>query len=450
MVPEAATASTHAPSRVSCQVTAGAGPQQTKTHVAVQGQPGLWKRRDIAHLGEHSKRTEAPRRVNRLTERDEENVLRAVPEGSCPLTTDFDWLDAIRQHPKLVWVRADFRRNLLAVASLLLLAYDYNSHTVTPGNDYLLAAAGIGKGTLGRIKRWLRRHGFLGVVAGGRSAIYTPKTSDGNSNLFFKESDRPDRMADRAVYVLCRLATEEELAEFGEQEAQRMDFKCKLDPLLGLFGLAVDINGNPIHSKGKTAPKGIKAWASPTLKSYFEAATKWVADKSAARTDLQWPTTRTTGAQDEATRDFNELQAARTVQWHSPPLRKLRSRHLARILAPFFRADYTPGDILHALDTKPDGTDHQHDGFDGALNVPALLQSRLNHWRMNGQPVYSRRQRSLLRSEDVKAQAEATRLRLQKEAAERRPAPSGESWRIRFADDYQRGIQEAAAGGTPR
>lgn len=417
--------------------------------MAVQGLPGLWKQRDTAQLGEHSKRTEAPRRLNRLVERQEENVLRAVPEGSCALTTDFDWLGAIRHHPKLAWRRTDFRRNLLAVADLLLLGFDFNSHTVTPGNAYLLATAGIGEGTLGRIKRWLVRYGFLGIVAGGRSAIYTPKSCIGESHLH-KDGERDERMADRAVYVLCRPATEEELAQFGEVEVERMDFKCRLDPLLSMFGLAVDINGNPNLAKGKTVPKGLKAWASPTLKSYFEATTKWVAETTAARTDLQWPRDRTTSASDEATRSFNELQAARTVQWHSPPLRKLRSRHLARILAPFFRNDYTPNDVLHALDTKPDGTEHRYDGFDGALNLPALLQSRLNHWRMNGQPVYSRSQRAIRRSQDAKAQAEAAALRRQKEAAERRPAPSRESWRTLFADDYQRGLQESAARGTTR
>ncbi|WP_419203178.1 hypothetical protein [Paenarthrobacter nitroguajacolicus] len=355
-------------------------------------------------MGDHSKRTDAPRRINRLMERDEENVLRAVPEGSCPLTTGFDWLDAIRQHPKLVWHRADFRRNLLAVAAQLLVAYDYNSHTVTPGNDYLMATAGIGAGTLGRIKRWLRRHGFLGVVAGGRSAIYTPKTADGNSNLF-KEGARPDRMADRAVYVLCRLATEQELAEFGEQEVQRMDFKCRLDPLLQKFRQLVDINGNPNLPKGNSAPKGKKEWASPTLKAHFEAAARETAKIEAARTDLQWPITGTTSAPDEATRSFNELQAARTVQWHSPPLRKLRSRHLVRILAPYFREDYSPRDVLHALDFKPDGSAHPHDGFDGALDIARLLQSRLNHWRLNGHPIYPPSKQAARRSQEATARA---------------------------------------------
>lgn len=449
MVPDLEPASTHARIRVAPYNTTSTCTPSIPGYVAVQGLPGVWKQRDPAQLGEHSKRTEAPRRLNRLVERDEENVLRAVPEGSCALTTDFDWLEAIRHHPKLAWRRTDFRRNLLSVAELLLQGFDFNSHTVTPGNAYLLAMAGIGQGTLGRIKRWLIRYGFLAVVAGGRSAIYTPKNCMGASNLH-KDGEREERMADRAVYVLCRPATEEELARFGEEEVQRMDFKCKLDPILTMFGLAVDINGNPNPSKGKTAPKGIKAWASPTLKAYFQATTKWVAEMTAARTDLQWPLDRTTNAQDEATRSFNELQAARTVQWHSPPLRKLRSRHLARILAPFFRADYTPSDILHALDTKPDGTEHRHDGFDGALNLPALLQGRLNHWRVNGQPVYSRSQRAIQRSRAAKAQAEAAFQRIQKEAAEHRPAPSRQSWRTRFADDYQRGVQEAAARGTTR
>ena len=449
MVPDLAPASTHARTRVAPCNTTSTGTPRIPGYVAVQWLPGVWKQRDPARLGEHSKRTEAPRRLNRLVERNEENVLRAVPEGSCALTTDFDWLEAIRYHPKLAWRRTDFRRNLLTVAELLLQGFDFNSHTVTPGNAYLLAMAGIGKGTLGRIKRWLIRYGFLAIVAGGRSAIYTPKTCTGESNLF-KDGEREERMADRAVYVLCRPATEEELARFGEEEVQRMDFKCKLDPILTMVGLAVDINGNPNLSNGKAAPKGIKAWASPTLKSYFEAATKWAADMTTARTDLQWPLNGTTSAKDEATRDFNELQAARTVQWHSPPLRKLRSRHLARILAPFFRVDYTPSDILHALDTKPDGTQRRHDGFDGAKDVAALLQHKLNHWRLNGQPVYSRSQRAIQRSQQLKAQAEADRVRRERAAAEPRPAAPAQSWRTRFADEYTQGLREAAARGTTR
>jgi hypothetical protein len=419
-------------------------------YVLVQGLPGVWKQRDRALLGEHSKRTEAPRRINRLVERDEKNVLLAIPEGSCPLTPDFDWLEAIAQHPKMAWRRRDFRQNLLAVAALLLLGFDFTSHTATPGNAYLLDAAGIGEGTLGRIKRWLIHHGFLGVVAGGRSAIYTPKICSGVSHLY-KRGQRDERMADRAVYVLCRPATEEELARFGEEEVQRMDFKCKLDPLLAMFGMAVDVSGNPIPPKEKSTPKGIKEWASPTLrKNYFEAIAKWVADMAAARTDLQWPKTKTTSANDEATRSFNELQAARTVQWHAPALRKLRSRHLARILRPFFRADYTPDDILYALDTAPDGSHHEHDGFKGALNVAALLQARLNYWRINGQPVYSHRQRAAQRSREARAQANAELQRIQREAAEPRSAPAPGSWRTIYEAAYQRGREQAAASRSTR
>lgn len=449
MVADLAVPSTHAPIHITPHVVPGDPLPRVPGYVAVQGLPGLWKKRDAALVGKHTKRTEAPRRVNRMAERDPDIVLRAVPEGSCVLTSDFDWLDAIEQHPKLVLRKSDFRRNVLTVAGLLRLTFDFNSHTAAPGNAYLRAMAGIGKGTLGRVKRWLKRYGFLADVAGGRSAIYTPKNCLGFSHLH-KGGEREDRMADRAVYVLCRPATEEELAQFGEEEVQRMDSKCKLDPLLSLFGLAVDVNGNPIPSKEKRSPKGRTEWASPTLKTYFEAATKYVADIAAARTDLHWPLDGTSSAPDEATRDFNELQAARTVQWYSPPLRKLRSRHLAKILAPYFRADYTPADILHTLDTKPDGTQHRHDGFDGAKDVAKLLQHKLGFWRLNGQPVYSRSQRAIQRSQQLKAQAEADRQRRQRAAAEPRPATPAGSWRTRFAEDYERGLQEASARGATR
>ncbi|MFC8041537.1 hypothetical protein ACFUOZ_19470 [Paenarthrobacter sp. NPDC057355] len=77
-----------------------------------------------------------------------------------------------------------------------------------------------------------------------------------------------------------------------------------------------------------------------------------------------------------------------------------------------------------------------------------MLQHRLNYWRLNGQPVYPRSKRLIQRSQQLRAQAEACRQRLEKEAAARRPAAPAESWRTRYADDYQKGLQEAAAHGT--
>lgn len=452
MVPVIAPASTHAPIHIAVHVAPGKPLPRVPGYVAVQGLPGLWKKRDAALVTEHSKRTEAPRRVNRMAERDEEYVLRAVPQGSMPLTPEFqdEWLDTIWHHHALVYRKKDFQHNVITVAAAYKKAYDFNSYTTTPGNRWLAEYTGLGDGTIRRAKRWLKRHGFLGEVAGGRSAIYTPKNCNGTSNLYREDTQPTGRLADRAVYVLCRPATEEELAKHGEEEVQRMDFKCKLDPLLGLFGLAVDINGHPIESNGKTSPKNIKAWASPTLKTYYEAATRYVANLKAARTDLSWPIDGTTSANDEATRDFNELQAARTVQLNSPPLSKLRSRHLAKILAPYFREDYTPADIIHALDETPDGAKHPHDGFHGAKDIAKVLQHKLGYWRLNGQPVYPRSKRLIQRSQQLRAQAKASLSRLEKEAAQPRPAAPAESWRTRFADDYKRGLQEAAARGTTR
>ncbi|MDJ0322112.1 hypothetical protein [Pseudarthrobacter sp. PS3-L1] len=358
--------------------------------------------------------------MNRKEERDEEHVNRAIPEGSRPVITEDNWLETIAQHPAFVWRRRDSQRNILAVARYFLDCYDYISHTSTPGNDPLIAATGIKSTTLWRIKCWLIAHGFLGMVANGRLGENTPQSSDGYSNLI-DCGDEDACMADRAVFVLCLPMTEIELAADGEEQAERRKAKCFLNPWITRFSEAVDINGYPLPNSRKTNPKSIREWASPTRKSYFEAATREAAKIMAARIDIAWPLNGTTSAQDKATRDFYELQAANTVKFHAPVLNKLKNTYVARMLAPFFRADYSPADVLHSIDTKPDGTPHPHDGFRGADNPAMILQSRLNHWRMNGQPIYSRSQRSILNAKEAKERALAVAARAKEPKA---PAPA--------------------------
>ena len=286
---------------------------------------------------------------------------------------------------------------------------DYVTFTCTPGNDYLMAMADIKSNTLGRFKRWLKRHGFLGMVANGRCAIYTPKSSDGFSNLYPHGKAPEGRMADRAVFVLCVPMSDGEIEEYAEHEVKCMDNRGKLGEFFMRLARAVEVNRNPLPNSAKRNPKSKKELASPTLIEYFEAAARETAKLEAARTDLSWPRTKTTEAPDEATRSFNELQAARTVQWYAPALQKLPSRYLARILAPFFRAGWNARDVLHAFDHKPNGAPHRNDGWDGAHNLPALVQHRLNYWRMNGQPTYGLTQRQQKRSDDARARAMAVK-----------------------------------------
>ena len=323
-------------------------------------------------------------------------MIPAIPEGSRRITGSDQWLDAISNHPRLAWRRADFRRSILLVAELMLHRVEYVSVTSTPGNDWLEAESGLSPRTVRRTKQWLYAHGFLGLVAQGRSADYTPATSDGWTNL---PGSRPEgKTADRAVYVLCLPMSAAELEEYAELEGERMENKSRLGSFLGRFFEAVDVNGHPIPSESKSAPGRKKEWASPTLKDYLRRKAEYMAELAGARTDLSWPLSRTTEAEDKAGARFNELQAARTVKLHSPSLRNVGDEQLRRALATFFRAGYTPSDILHAIDNLPDGRPRRHDGFAGALDPIKVLQGRLRDWKQGEQPIYSVRQRSEIRA----------------------------------------------------
>lgn len=356
-------------------------------------------------LGEHSKRTDNPRRVNRLHERDDDVIALVLPEGSRRIQLGDHWLQEIMAHPDYAKRRPQFRVKISNVALALLSSIEWITGTSTPGNDWLMATAGVRSNALGRVKSWLKRHGFLAMVANGRSAIYTPASSDGFSHLISGDRVPFTKMADRAVFVLCLPKTPEEIAAALEEQRQSMENKGKLAPMLDKLAGVFGVSRNPIQPERKTNPKARKEFASLTGKAYWEAVARASAEQSTARTDLRWPRTGTTSAPDEATRSFNELQAARRVISEAPSLRTLSDRHVARLLAPAFRAGYTPADIIEVFRFMPDGTAHRHDGFTGTINIAAMVQSRLNHWKMNGQYMYSPSQREDQRVRDARARA---------------------------------------------
>lgn len=290
---------------------------------------------------------------------------------------------------------------MLTVAELLLERCDFASYTVTPGRDWLLAMAGVGKSTLDRAMRWLRQNGFLGMVANGRQAKWTPRSSDAHARW----GNGFDAVADRAVYVMCQPLSDEDRQKAYEDSVARADNKGKLARVFSRFSMAVDLNGEPNRNARKSAPKGIREWASPTLKGYFEAAARVTAKMEAARTDLSWPRHKTTSANDEAEARFNELQAARTVRLHTPAVSGMSDRHLTAVLRPFFKAGWTPADILEALDYKLDGSRWRNDAAYGVRNVAAWLQSRLSNHRVNGLVTYSPGQRREIASRPARERA---------------------------------------------
>jgi hypothetical protein len=213
---------------------------------------------------------------------------------------------------------------------------------------------------------------------------------------------------------MCQPLTDEELAQRVQENIARADNKCKLAGVFTRFSMAVDINEHPDRNSRKAAPKGIKEWASPTLKSYFEAAARETAKLEAARTDLSWPRHATTSAHDEAEARHNRLQAARTVRLHTPAVQDLSDRHLTAILTPWFKAEWSPADVLEALSTRPDGAPYRNDAAHGVHNVAAWLQSRLSAHRVNGEIPYSPTQRRELAVRPARERAIAFAKKMRK------------------------------------
>jgi hypothetical protein len=107
------------------------------------------------------------------------------------------------------------------------------------------------------------------------------------------------------------------------------------------------------------------------------------------------------------------------------PLRRLTARHVAHICRPFFAADWTPCDVMHAIDHSPTGRPHWHTSV---VRSPAYwLRHRLEQWMVEGQPTRSPRQRA----EAERAQLLATQRarRTQQEAAREQARPPNEAYR---------------------
>lgn len=66
----------------------------------------------------------------------------------------------------------------------------------------------------------------------------------------------------------------------------------------------------------------------------------------------------------------------------SPTLRRIALGRLAKIVAPFAAGGWSPSDVLHALDHRPDGTAHIN--TDSVRCLPAWVRWRLGHWFVDG------------------------------------------------------------------
>ncbi|MFC7582530.1 helix-turn-helix domain-containing protein [Nonomuraea antimicrobica] len=105
------------------------------------------------------------------------------------------FLRALREDPQVLGLRYDGYGNLLRVAQVIAWAADWNTICSRPTIAGICERTGLSKATVKRWIRWLREHGWLGIVEQGTTVRYRKGTSAGLED---------DGLGNRAaLWVLC-------------------------------------------------------------------------------------------------------------------------------------------------------------------------------------------------------------------------------------------------------
>lgn len=344
-----------------------------------------------------SSTTRRRRRVSRESERGPLAIAAAIPQGSIRVRHGSTWLTLVRQAVERECVRRDHADNVLRVAQLLLTRADA-TRTTRPGWHALAEGAGIARATVHRILCRLARWGLLGTVATGRRGCFAPggRYSRRYVAKVPAQNFDGDPKNEAAVYVLCEPAP-------PRNPNSRND-----------SAPAVDTSETPPPSGLEYSPARTRE-AAPQTRTAPLRGTESLSAAQARRRDPvlrhregHWfPTGETTGGKDAA------LRAAHELRVRLPVLRGISSQHVRSVLRPFFAAGWTVGDVILAIDIRPDGRRWPHDGGHSVENVGAWLAYRLRPWTSDGDPHRSPSQR---RAAERSEAAAARRARAEQEA----------------------------------
>ncbi|WP_444699395.1 hypothetical protein [Kocuria turfanensis] len=329
-------------------------------------------------------------------ERSKAVVLRAVPKGCHLARHVVAWKRAVLEHPALEQMRADGRANMRALVEVIALQQDPASRTWRTTWAWVAERLGVHEDSVGRMIRRLKNWGLLAVVATGRSARYTPRSTgktQGEAPVYALTVPAPPTPAPTPAEK-----TDEEAAE------------------------AVDINVGPVPPKGACTPPHAREGLSP-----MDAATPRPSAKAAAqrrevqaalakRTAPLWPAHATVQPSTVRATRSEWKQAYRwaglELQHHALVLRRITTAYVVAVAKPHFQAGWTIADVLHALDWAPNGQRYTHDALTGIDHPGAWFAARLRAWtHQDGTPHRSPDQRAAAEAEQRRAQAVAAAAR---------------------------------------
>ncbi len=425
MVPEPSSGSTAAHMSVGRQVTAGRDPERlllTPENVSALGaglteaaeplpsdSPPSRPRRRMGRKGKHK-----PRRFRKANERSNRAVWSVIPAGHRPARHVIRWLRSFQDIPAFQLARKDLKANIWRFANALAQCpgFDPASMTIMPVWQRLQERFGFPPKSISNYFRRLRDWGALAVVATGRTAEFTPKSSGRTEN-------------EAAIYVLLEKVEEADVEKSSVPVPTR----------------AVN---NPPHARAGEDSK-LQIEAAPPLTSSKRAAQRRAVNHQLQnRQEPFWDPNATTNAMTKRERREAERLASLELQFRSLALRRISTAHVAAICRPFLQAGWTVKDLRHAIDWRPN-TDarYHHDADHGVDNVGAWLRYRLSKWiRHDGSFYRSPSQKQAAEKAQRKAEQRAADERRARDRAERAAhAPPALGWRERVA--LLQGVQGA-------
>lgn len=357
------------------------------------------------------------------------------------------WLETVREVAEAHGLRAAQVATVVRVARGLCDWVDGASRTTRVVNDRVAELVGCCVRT---VQRWLRRleqWGLLGLVAGGRSARWAPlvRTQDADGRVVLERRNEaavrslvvPEELVEAAQAPAATSPSVRGPVDNEEPAEPHCGLRCHPYPLLGNLDPRTRARGG-LGGKGLVPLRGAEA--------FLGAATRPGGRGRGDRRRAWWSPRRTRSTEEAV------LGVARELQERLAVLRGCSDRYVMRVIKPFEEAGWSVGDLVVAIDRRPDGSAWPHSGARGVREPARWLIHRLSAWLDEaGAPQLSWRQESAQEHERVMAerraaheQAMAERARIAAERASWGGGPGPGQLAAR------RAAQEATAVGRQR
>lgn len=362
------------------------------------------------------------RRPSVAVERSRLLVAASVPEGCVLAPRVSVWLEAVREVAEAHGLREAQVATVVRVARGLCDWVDGASRTTRVVNERVAELAGCCVRT---VQRWLRRleeWGLLGLVAGGRSARWAPlaRCQDAEGRVVLERRNEaavrslvvPEGMAAAAPALASSSSAGRGPVDNEGPAEPGCGSRCHPYPSLGILDPRTRARGGP-GGRGLVPLRGAEA----ILGAAARPDGRVRGDRRRA-----WWSPRRTRSTEEAV-----LGLARELQERLRVLRGCSDRYVMRVIRPFFGAGWSVGDLVAAVDRRPDGSAWPHSGDRGVREPARWLIHRLSAWLDGGGvPLASWRQERQAAHERAMAEREARMVARDAERA--RIAAQRASW----------------------